>query len=328
MGAANWLRRASGLLLPRTHFAQPYPCPDCCDGTEPSKPCDCYCVHCSTTSTPQFTAPCCWTVVISGAANASCTECATLNRAYYLYQDPLNPCRWFCDDVAGVLCLGSNDISLTVYRDSSSGDYKIRVELGSLDYHRWIKNYGSTSPLCCEIVGDELDNDTSRSDCDSSSATCTITRHTGDGKPCPCSTASCEQVIAPAPACLKIEWSGVSSSLLWTVGYAIAMTRRRSGYRGLARWVIRASGGGITPVFSIGCAQTRLSQLPLPRLAMSTALSFGSTDKTTITVNPYPCGRRITPVRLMCPRGSKRRFHVSALGARLAVTVPLEQRCY
>lgn len=210
MGVSGWLQRAGGLLLPRNHFAQPSNCPECCNN-QTTTPCECTCQHCSTTSSPAFTAPCCWTVVISGMTAGSCADCATLDRAYYLYQDPLNPCRWLCNNVAGVDCLGSNDASLTVYRDSSSGDYKIRFELGSLDHHRWIKNYGSTSPLCCEIVGDVLTHDFSRQDCDSSSATCTITRHTGSGRPCPCVTASCAHVIAPAPACLKIEWEGVSS---------------------------------------------------------------------------------------------------------------------
>lgn len=207
MGAANWLRRASGLLLPRTHFAQPYPCPNCCDGGlgEPGEPCGCTCSYCSSTSEPAYMAPCCWTVVISGITDGTCTDCSTLNRAYYLYQDSANSCRWCCLNVTGVDCLGSNDICLTVYLDGD-GHYKIRVDQGE---HRWVKDYGLAAPLCCEIVGDELDSDTSGSDCDSSSATCTITRHTGDGRPCPCPSVDCPNAISP-PSCFKIEWEGVS----------------------------------------------------------------------------------------------------------------------
>ncbi len=44
MAADNWLRRVSGLLVPRVNFGQPYPCPECC---EPSEQGDLGCNECS-----------------------------------------------------------------------------------------------------------------------------------------------------------------------------------------------------------------------------------------------------------------------------------------
>lgn len=172
-------------------------CEDCpCD-----RECRCTCDLCLTSDD----APCCFIVRISDVVVASpedCEDCTTLNRTYYVRQLPDDACVWKCLDAAGVDCDDSDDITLTLFLDGS--DYKIKVELGG---HIWVKNYGETKPDCCSIFSDELTHTTSDTDCDSSSAKCFITRRTGTN--CPCEP-DCDNAIAPAPPCFKIEWEGIS----------------------------------------------------------------------------------------------------------------------
>lgn len=236
----------------------PFPCPDCCDDDEPCEGTDCN--HCANTS------PTCWRVVISGVVAAdpeSCEDCPTLNRVYYLHQDPLEPCRWICNDVADVDCDDSDSISLTVYRDGN-GNYKIRVELGD---HRWIGEYGATPISCCSIVNDELTHDRSGSDCDSSGATCTITRQTGSD-PCPC-VQPCTSLLPNLPACFKIEWTGLSNrsplgELDCRFCECYTTTPQRipweSGAGKTCKWVRRHSVG--SPRFCDGGWEISIRQLP------------------------------------------------------------------
>lgn len=170
------LALAAVLLWPRFAGGQPYPCEECCEPPIPPAVCECTCDLC------LDTAPCCWKIVVSGVLAAEpedCEDCLTLNGTYYARQDPENDCVWQCIRASTVLCEDSDDITLTLFLDGS--DYKIKVELGD---HTWVKNYGTNKPDCCEIVNDELTHDASGSDCDSSSASCFITRQTGTFCPC------------------------------------------------------------------------------------------------------------------------------------------------
>lgn len=172
--------------MPRLGFAgnQPYPCAgDCCEPVEPGA-CECTCSLCSDT------APCCWKIVISGVVAKDpevCADCGTLNGTHYARQDPDNTCVWECLKSGNIDCEDSRDVTLTLYLDGS--DYKIKVELGD---HTWIKDYGTSKPDCCAIVNDELTFSASGSDCDSSSATCIITRKTGTSCPCTHNCAECD----------------------------------------------------------------------------------------------------------------------------------------
>jgi len=136
--------------------------------------CDCVCSDCFNSQ-----APCCWKVVISDMADDSCSECESLNHTFYLPQAAPNSCVWECR--FHLYCpydCDSRLIRLTVYLDGS--DYKIKVELanavGDTVYHRWIKDYGESKPGCCDLEDEELTHNLSDGDCDSSSATCLITR--------------------------------------------------------------------------------------------------------------------------------------------------------
>ncbi len=199
MGADRWAKRASGLLVPNMNFGQRRPCPGCC---KEEVVCGCTCSLCSDT------APCCFKIVIAGVVSPDpevCEDCGSLNGTYYLQPDPDTACVWKCENIYGVNCANSNDITLTVYQDGA--DYKIKVELGS---HTWIKNYGTSATDCCAIISDELTHSSSGSDCDSSAATCFITARTGStALPCLC-LKDCGKTDGGAPACLKLEWSGIS----------------------------------------------------------------------------------------------------------------------
>ena len=175
------------------------PCDDCCGAV-----CKCECEHCSDT------APCCWRVVIAGIIAEDpeeCADCPTLDKTYSLVQDTNNRCLWKCIEVQGVECDDSHDIRLTIYLEGSN--YKIKVALGN---HIWIKDYGTSKPDCCSIINDELTHDSSDLDCDSSAATCFITRVAGDATnaSCPCNNI-CPNVLPPTPPCFKIEWVGIST---------------------------------------------------------------------------------------------------------------------
>lgn len=153
--------------------------------------CACLCETCTCEISDSGFAPCCWKVVIAGMADitptADCEDCATLNKTYFLEQtddgssSTPEGCSWFEGAVCGEC--DPEDIWLTAYEDG--GDYIVEVTMGD---HVWSKNYGESKPELCELIDETITHSVDSGDCDSSSATCVISR-VCDGDAC--DTATC-----------------------------------------------------------------------------------------------------------------------------------------
>jgi len=207
----NYRRHTSGLLLPDRRIVDPlrrggeqhglpgYPC--CCPS---ASSCGCTCSACSDT------APCCWRVDIAGMADNTCSECENFNGTWYLSQDTAGGCTWSVRIPTGCTECDSVDLVLTVHLDGS--DYKIKVEMvddSDTVLHKWEKNYGEAAPDCCGLSSESLPHVTNSGDCDSSSATCTITA--ADNNACEAACAGgCDACIdGDVPVLVQATISGL-----------------------------------------------------------------------------------------------------------------------
>ena len=189
-----YVARRSGLWVPTP--LRWWPCADCCGD------CDCRCANCSTSD-----APCCFRVTFASIANDGCTDCSWLNQSFYLTQTVGDDCIWECSPVDGMPC-DPTVIRLTVYKDGT--DYKVKVELGN---HIWEKNYGTSKPDCCGFSSESITHITDSGDCDTSSATCSVTA-LRDGDNCPCNCLwYCEHCAnSLAPYQLELTVTGIANN--------------------------------------------------------------------------------------------------------------------
>lgn len=189
---APWGKLASGLYVPPyLKFATRRRC--CCEACD-----DCECEHCNNSK-----GACCYKVTITGMANNTCgaSDCEALDRDYYLKYD--SACTWNCD--VSSAC-DPTEISLVV--SESGGNYYLTVTLGS---HEWEKNYSTTKPTCLSLSSESIPHKTNSGDCDSSSATCVVTRVCTEYCPCyDCACTECDGTGDNIACCLRLTWSGVT----------------------------------------------------------------------------------------------------------------------
>lgn len=172
--------------------------------------CDCSCDSCSDT------APCCFEVRFANMANGTCSTCSNFNNPapglpWYLSQDTPNGCTWSLRIAGGcTLCTGV-DAVLTTYLDGSN--YKIKVELkdGSTVLHKWEKDYGTTKPDCCALTNESLTHISSGGDCNSASATCTITSSNSATCPGECDGGCLACADNDVPILMQASISGLAN---------------------------------------------------------------------------------------------------------------------
>ncbi len=165
MSAENWMRRASGLVVPAMSFADHplgkfQPCPgECC---------------------PEPPPECCMQVAFS--LTAGC-----IGGTYNLEQT-IPGARWEC--VAYNYCFSSNPQTITAELTESGGTWYMTI---TVDGHTWKKSYDS-EPTPCDFSGEDIPHDSSGA-CDSSGSTCTLTADS-DLTNCPdCGLAECEDIF-------------------------------------------------------------------------------------------------------------------------------------
>ena len=203
MAAGDFYKTASGLLVPRLNFARgtpnphPHPCPNCCPGQ---------CASCTAENCEDTKAPCCFTVELSGIVAEDpedCGDCLLLNDTYSLAQSASNENEWLC--IKSLDC-GYEEISLLIWLDGS--DYKLTVTLGG---HVWEKNYGTSKPNCCQLVGENIPHITDSTDCDTSGSECTVTANTSATAASACSCTECTVCTdSLAPSEVAVTASGVT----------------------------------------------------------------------------------------------------------------------
>lgn len=165
--------------MSRGYIGNPSPACCCVGGG-----CLCECANCETVDN-QDEAPCCWFVTIAGIVDNGCAgDCLKLNVLFRLTQDGTEPdeeCTWSFDGVCGNC--DPDTITLEILHETG---YVIRVTLGD---HVWEKTYVD-KPSCCRIIGQALDFVSTGGNCDSTSATCVISRGLGDD-PANCQNPAC-----------------------------------------------------------------------------------------------------------------------------------------
>ncbi len=184
-------QQRSGLWVPQPlRFAR-----RCC--------CTCTCGNCS-----ENEPPCCLGVHISDMAEDSCAadECHCLNRFFLVSRT--GKCTW-SRTITGFFC-GTLTITVLLYLDGSN--YKLQTTLSSAsDTHIWREDLGTSKPNCSLWDEENLTHISSSGDCDSSSATCSITSRDE-------STAECTQSWRPCAACDcgegPEEWEVVISGMV------------------------------------------------------------------------------------------------------------------
>ena len=168
MGADRFIRRASGLLVPKMEFAAPWrflPCESCCDEGCPT----CTCVWCDGGNGPAT-----MLVTFAGITNSGCSDCGDMNTTFVL--DWFNSsCNWRID-ISGFACnyttinlnIGAGLITVNLFNTTAGGGGAITFRY-TFPVPSILRDCSAFSGLVAtHAVG-------SSTDCVESSATATIT---------------------------------------------------------------------------------------------------------------------------------------------------------
>lgn len=157
--------------------------------------CDCVCDVCLGDK-----APCCFTVIISGATNGSCSSCLNhFNSTFSLRQNPQNLCSW-----TSVLCnTGCSDLGIELTISGDGNQTTLSLTIGN---HQWQKVIdGEIS--CCKL-DETLENTSSGSDCNSSLSTARVMANNVDN----CYGNCNDNCVTGAPTYLAVSIFGMTNT--------------------------------------------------------------------------------------------------------------------